>query len=148
MHWHVFILTQLSNPVISSGLIYAYHLGESILWKVGLSYTIQEKSGQSYTFCWKGVGGGIRHAHPDYAIYRKLPPPPSPPPPHTHEDELLWSLAVRHTSTHLNDFSETHGQIFSKLNVEPPVKRGLKICTNEHDSLNKMAAILMYGKNT
>ena len=50
--------------------------------KLGLSYTNQEKLGQSYTFCRKKgpiiylavlKKGAIRHAHPYYAIYRKLP---------------------------------------------------------------------------
>ena len=35
VYWHAFTLTQLSNPVIPSGLIYPYHLDDSILWKVG-----------------------------------------------------------------------------------------------------------------
>ena len=64
--------------------------------KWGLLYTNPEKSGQSYTFCWKKVGciiylaalkkGAKRHAHPCYAIYWKLPvtPPHPPPPTHTH----------------------------------------------------------------
>ena len=56
--------------------------------KVGLSYTNPEKWGQSYTFCWKKgpiiylavlKKGGIRHAHPYYAIYRKLHRRPRPP---------------------------------------------------------------------
>ena len=51
---------------------------------------IQKKSGHSYTFCWKRgpiiylaalKKGAIRHAHPYYAIYRKLPHPLPPPPP-------------------------------------------------------------------
>ena len=72
--------------------IYAY-TGMSEKW--GLSHMNQEKWGQSYTFVEKrgliiylaalikreGVGGGgIRHAHPYYAIYRKLPPHLSPHP--------------------------------------------------------------------
>ena len=63
--------------------------------KWGLSHRNPEKSGHSYTFCWKNEAnhipgsaekGGIRHAHPYYAIYRKLPArsPQPPPPPHTH----------------------------------------------------------------
>ena len=56
--------------------------------KWGLSYTNPEKWGQSYTFCWKKgpiiylaalKKGAIRHAHPYYAIYRKLHPLPTPP---------------------------------------------------------------------
>ena len=52
--------------------------------KWDLSYTDQEKLGQSYTFLLKKKGanhissvlktGAIRHAHPYYVIYRKLPP--------------------------------------------------------------------------
>ena len=69
--------------------IYAY-TGMSEKW--GLSYTNQEKSGQSCTLLKKKKEanhiylaalkkGTIRHAHPYYAIYRKLPPPhPTPPP--------------------------------------------------------------------
>ena len=61
--------------------------------KWGLSYTNQEKFGQSYTFCtfcWKkGLviylaalkKWAIRHAHPYYVTYRKLIPTPAPPSP-------------------------------------------------------------------
>ena len=50
-------------------------------------------------------------------------------------------------STHLNDFSsELPGLIFFKLLVEPSVKGGLKICTNGHGLLSKMAAIPIYGQ--
>ena len=103
---------QLYKPVIPSGLIYPYHLDESILcWKTcaytemsekwGLSYINKVKSNRvSHIYFFpkrrliiypaavkKGV---IRHAHPFYAIFRKLPPPtprpplPPPPPPNTH----------------------------------------------------------------
>ena len=54
--------------------------------KVGLSYTSQEKNGSVIYFLLKKGGpviyqavlkkGAIRHAHPYYAIYRKLPTPP------------------------------------------------------------------------
>ena len=55
---------------------------------------------------------------------------------------------VRPSSTHLNDFSsETPGPIFFKLHVEPSVKYGLKICTNGHSPLIKMAAMPIYSKN-
>ena len=61
--------------------------------KWDLSYTIQENSGQSYSFCWKkGLiiylaalkKGAIRHAYPYCDIYMKLtsPSPPRFPPPH------------------------------------------------------------------
>ena len=33
--WYALALTQLSNPVIPTGLIYPYHFDESILWKDG-----------------------------------------------------------------------------------------------------------------
>ena len=36
--------------------------------------------------------GAIRHAHPYYAIYRKLPRHPPPPPPHTHTHPELIPL--------------------------------------------------------
>ena len=43
-------------------------------------------------------------------------------------------------STPLNNFfSETPGPIFFKLNVEPSVNGGLKICTNGHGLLIKIA---------
>ena len=49
----------------------------------------------------------------------------------------------------LNDFSsETHGQIFFKFHVEPSVTGGLKICSDGHSPLSKMAAMPMYGKHT
>ena len=38
--------------------------------------------------------------------------------------------------------------IFFKLRVEPSVKVGLKIYTNDHGLLIKMAAMPIYGKNT
>ena len=63
------------------------------------------------------------------------------------QDELLWSLAVRRPSTPLNDFSsETPGPIFFKLHVEPSVGEGLKIYTNCHGPLIKMATIPISGK--
>ena len=50
---------------------------------LGPRYTSQEKSGQSYTLCWIFLAalkkGAIRHGHPYYAIYRKLPSPASHP---------------------------------------------------------------------
>ena len=58
------------------------------------------------------------------------------------QDELLWSLAVclPPSSTPLNHFSsENPGQIFFRLHVEPSVEGGLKICTNGHSLLIKMA---------
>ena len=72
------------------------------------------------------------------------------------QDELLRSLAVRcqsvcpsvYLSTPLNNFSETSWQIFFKLHVEPSVKVGLKICTNGHSLLIKMAAMPVWRKNT
>ena len=30
--------------------------------------------------------------------------------------------------------------------MEPSVKRGMKICTNGHEPLNKMAAVFIHGK--
>ena len=64
------------------------------------------------------------------------------------QDELLWSLAVR-PSTPLNDFSsEMPGLIFFKLHVELSVKGELKIYSNGHGSLTKMATMPIYGKNT
>ena len=55
----------------------------------------------------------------------------------------------RRPSKPLNDFSsESPGPIFFKLPVEPSVKKGLKICTNGHGPLIKMAAMAIYGKNT
>ena len=56
-----------------------------------------------------------------------------------------WSVGL---STPLNDFSsETPGPIFFKLHVEPSVKGGLKICSNGHRPLIKMATMHIYGKN-
>ena len=56
--------------------------------KWGLSHRKPEKSGHSYIFSLKKKGanlylaalkrGAIRHAHPYYAMYRKLPPAPAP----------------------------------------------------------------------
>ena len=74
--------------------------------KWGLSYTNQEILGQSYTFCRKREPiiylavlkkGAIRHAHPYYAIYRKLPPPPPPPPQFSPLSlwTTLWRLVRR-----------------------------------------------------
>ena len=55
--------------------------------------------------------------------------------------------SVVRPSTYLNDFSsETSGPIFFKLHVEPSVKGGLKICSNGHGPLIKMAAMPIYGK--
>ena len=57
--------------------------------------------------------------------------------------------SVVHLSTPLNDFSfETPRPIFFKFHVEPSVKGGLKIYTNGHGSLIKMAVMPIYGKNT
>ena len=65
------------------------------------------------------------------------------------QDELFWSLSVRHPLTPLNDFSsETHGPVFFKLHVVPSVKGGLKIYTNCHGLLSKVAAMPTYGKNS
>ena len=51
--------------------------------------------------------------------------------------------------TSLNNFSsEIPGPIFFKLNVEPSVKGGLKVCTNGHGPLVKMATMPIYGKNS
>ena len=50
-------------------------------------------------------------------------------------------------STPLNDFSsEPPGPIFFKLHVKPSIKGGLKICSNGHGSLIKMAAKPIYNK--
>ena len=58
-------------------------------------------------------------------------------------------LSVFCPSTPLNDFSsETPGPVFLKLHVAPSVKGGLKICTNGHSPLFKMAAMPIYCKNT
>ena len=55
--------------------------------------------------------------------------------------------SIVHLSTPLNDFSSvTPGPIFFKLYVEPCVKGGLKIYTNGHGPLIKMAAMPIYGK--
>ena len=58
------------------------------------------------------------------------------------------SLAVCSPSTPLNNFSETPGQIFLELQVEPSVKVGLKICANSHSPLIQLATMPLYGKNT
>ena len=56
------------------------------------------------------------------------------------------SVVVRPSSP-LNDFSsETPGPIFFKLHVEPSVQGRLKICSNGHGPLTKMAAMPIYGK--
>ena len=54
----------------------------------------------------------------------------------------LPSFVVR-LSTPLNDLtaSENPGPISFKLHVEPSVKGGLKICSNGHSPLIKMAAM-------
>ena len=44
--------------------------------------------------------------------------------------------------------SATPGPIVFKLHVEPSVKRGLKLYTNDHGPLIKMATMLIYIKNT
>ena len=55
--------------------------------------------------------------------------------------------SVVRPSTLLNDFSsENPGPIFFKLHVEPSVKEVLKICSNGHGPLIKIAAIPIYGK--
>ena len=86
--------------------------------KWGLSHRNPEKSGHSYTFCWKkganhipgsAEKGAIRHAHPYYAIYRKLPPPPPPPPPSLKFTSMqttlryTWPLIVQTTQLSPND---------------------------------------------
>ena len=54
--------------------------------------------------------------------------------------------SIRSQSAYLNDFySETPWPIFFKLDVEPSVKGGLKICTNGHGPLTTMAAMPVYG---
>ena len=55
---------------------------------------------------------------------------------------------VRLSPTPLNIFSEAPGPIFFKLHMEPSVKGMLKIYTNGHGPLIKMAAMPIYGKNT
>ena len=66
---------------LSERKLYAY-TGMSEKW--GLSYTNQEKKGANHIPC-NAEKAAIRHAHPYFAIYRKLapptPPPPPPPPP-------------------------------------------------------------------
>ena len=55
--------------------------------------------------------------------------------------------SVVRPSTTMNDFySETPGPIFFKLHVEPSVKGGLKIYTNDRGPLIKMAVMPIYGK--
>ena len=55
-------------------------------------------------------------------------------------------LSIVHLSTPLNNFSfEIPGPIFF-THVEPAVKGGLKIYTNGHSPLIKMAAMPIYGK--
>ena len=56
-------------------------------------------------------------------------------------------LSVVGLSTPLNFSSETPGPIFFKLHVNPSVEGGLKICTNGHGPLIKMATMRIYGKN-
>ena len=61
----------------------------------------------------------------------------------------LSSVIVRpssvHPSTPLNDF---YWPSFFKLHVKVSVKGELKIYTNDHGLLIKMAALSIYGKNT
>ena len=59
---------------------------------------------------------------------------------------LIIVITCRQSSfTPLNDFSsETPGPIFSKLHVEPSVKGGVKIYTNGHGPLIKMATMSIY----
>ena len=62
--------------------------------------------------------------------------------------ELKAPSSVHRPFTPLNDFSsETPGLSFFKPHVEPFVKVGLKIYTNGHSLLSKMAAMSIYGKN-
>ena len=57
--------------------------------------------------------------------------------------------SVGRQSTPLNDFfSETPGPIFFKFHMKPSVNGILKIYTNGHGLLIKMAAMTIYGKNT
>ena len=52
-------------------------------------------------------------------------------------------------STPLKDFSsKTPGQVFFNFYVEPFLKGGLKIYTNNHGPLIKMAAMPIYDRNT
>ena len=67
------------------------------------------------------------------------------------QDEKVWSLAVCiHLSVHTFErlSSVTPWPIFFKLHVEPSFQGGLKIYTNGHGLLIKMATMPIYGKNT
>ena len=55
--------------------------------------------------------------------------------------------SVVRPSTHLNDFSsEPPRPNFFKLHVESSVERGLKICSDGHGPIIKMAAMSIYNK--
>ena len=59
-----------------------------------------------------------------------------------HLPSVVCRPSVVRPQTLLNEFSsETPGQTFFKLHVETSVKGGLKICTNGHGLLIKMAAM-------
>ena len=61
--------------------------------------------------------------------------------------DYLLSVVVRPSSTPSNDFSsEAPKPVFFKLHVEPSFEGGLKIYTNSHGPLDKMAAMPIYGK--
>ena len=66
---------------------------------------------------------------------------------HTFEWLLLWNLYL-HPQLWTTSPLKLLGQFSAKRHVEPSVKRRLKICTNSHDPLSKMAAVPMYRKNT
>ena len=62
----------------------------------------------------------------------------------------LLSNVIHHPpSTPLNIvFSETPGPVFFKIHMKPSVNGVLKICTNGHGLLIKIAAMPIYGENT
>ena len=78
-----------------------FHIGIQKNWAIHILFV--EKRGP---IIYLGVleKGAIQHAHPYYAIYRKLPPPPLPPEgqpgnicPISHREHMLWcSLEAPH----------------------------------------------------
>ena len=94
--------------------------------KLGFSHT-QEKSGQSYTFCWKkGLimylaalkKGAIRHAHTYSAIYRKLPRPLTPSTPDLPTLNLYpkRKMTSKATSLYRNSYCKLISIIQSRCN--------------------------------